>query len=1317
MAIPVLEPAFTSGELSPSLYGRYDLERLHSSAATMRNLFVRYTGGSYSRGGTAFVGYSRQTGHFFPPRLLTFQFSINQGLALEFGNFYMRAIYRGAYVTEPPLAIQNATQSDPLTIVVPAQGATLAAANNGAVTSSYAPGDIVVPAGGTFDTPAQLLVDTTELVSIQGGVGAGISYAPGDTVTLYGGVAITQPVVTVTTTQVSVAQVANAGTGGAAGSAVVTGTTGTGTKFSLNVTIVSGAIAQILGFVDHGAYTVNPTALGAEPVTGGGLAGATISIAMVPKDLAVTTAGEFTANPPGGNMYQLSTSGAGLGATFVNGLFGPDAISIPAIGNYSVFPTNPADQAETSGAGAGATFNVTWDAAMPFAVGDWLYLQGAQGMTQLNGRTAVVSGVTGLDQFSLQDIYGNNIDATTFSIYTGNGTAARIYTAISPYAEEDLAWLKITQSADVMFIGCVNQVTGTEYPPTSLTRFLDALFLFTELTMQATVNPPSSCSGTATAQPTGTTIDSSAYYQYCVTAVSPKDGSESVASPIANIPDAVDITVTAGSVTITWSVVPGVNEYNVYKATPVFAGSLAGATVPPPIGAQFGYAGSAYGVQFIDSNIVSDFAQVPPKHRNPFARGLVIGATTVTGGAGYNFAIVVVFSLTGSGAIITAVVEGGAVVAFIVEDGGSGYQPTDGMTIEGDGAGATATLDVGPEIGTYPGSPAFYNQRLFWGYSLNNPDTYNASAPGAFTNMDTRIPTIDSDALSGTPWSQQVNGLQYMIPMPGGLVMLTGLGAWQVTGAGGSSLNPQSITPSNQQAQPQSFNGCSPTIPPLRINFDIIYVQAKSYIYRDLAYQFFTNIYTGTDMTVNSLHLFLSYEIKEHAWCEEPYKLIWAVRNDGVLLSCTYLKEQNVLGWARHDTNGQFVTVTSVIEPPVDALYVGTLRNIGESFIPTYVIERMDDRIWKDVESTWCVDCALSLPQPQPAASLTAASANGVGSLTGVTALVGGTGYSAATTAFVVDNDGQGPGTGAVIALTIAGGVITVVTFTSPGAGYTYPAITFVDPQGTGAGASARATLNANVRFFASTGVFTIDNVGDVIRMGGGVATITAYLSATQVDAQLTTPISAIVPNSFGIVAMQKAGTWTMTTPTATVTGLMHLSGQFVTGLADGDPIPRTLVDEFGVITLATPASAIVVGLGFQAQFQSVDLDAGSPTIQGQRKKVAAATARVESSRGLKMGSNQVNGSTLNPIVIAPEWQDLDDVPDLLPPPYVTGPAPLYTGDVRVPVQGGYQKPGQVCLQQDFPLPLCILALIPEGLEGDRPEQEAKPRGKQGAQS
>src|SRR5271156_5453946 len=113
MAVPVIANAFVGGELAPSLYGRTDLERYKVSASTFRNGFVNYRGGFYSRAGTAFCGFSKQTGRAYPPRLIPFQFSINQGLALEFGNFYMRVVSDGAFVLEPALSITGITQANP----------------------------------------------------------------------------------------------------------------------------------------------------------------------------------------------------------------------------------------------------------------------------------------------------------------------------------------------------------------------------------------------------------------------------------------------------------------------------------------------------------------------------------------------------------------------------------------------------------------------------------------------------------------------------------------------------------------------------------------------------------------------------------------------------------------------------------------------------------------------------------------------------------------------------------------------------------------------------------------------------------------------------------------------------------------------------------------------------------------------------------------------------------------------------------------------------------------------------------------------------
>jgi hypothetical protein len=194
-----------------------------------------------------------------------------------------------------------------------------------------------------------------------------------------------------------------------------------------------------------------------------------------------------------------------------------------------------------------------------------------------------------------------------------------------------------------------------------------------------------------------------------------------------------------------------------------------------------------------------------------------------------------------------------------------------------------------------------------------------------------------------------------------------------------------------------------------------------------------------------------------------------------------------------------------------------------------------------------------------------------------------------------------------------------------------------------------------------------------------------------------------------------------MTAPVATITGLNHLAGATVTGLADGNVVPPTVVAANGTINLPTAASAVTIGLGFRAQLQSLYLDSGEPTVQGARKKVAAVTARIESSRGLQIGSNQPDGSTQSPAEVDVAWRNLAVVPDDGPnfplKPYNALATPLRTGDIRIPVSSGFATPGQVCLQQDSPLPMQILSLVSEDMPGDTPQLKAPQQQKSARQS
>src|SRR5271167_3413941 len=119
MSVPATQASLAGGELAPALWGRAELARFHIGASTMRNFFVGYRGGAYSRAGTRFVGFSKQTGRAYPPRLIPFQFSINQGMALEFGNQYMRVISNGGFVIDQSMPILGISQSKPAVVTVP----------------------------------------------------------------------------------------------------------------------------------------------------------------------------------------------------------------------------------------------------------------------------------------------------------------------------------------------------------------------------------------------------------------------------------------------------------------------------------------------------------------------------------------------------------------------------------------------------------------------------------------------------------------------------------------------------------------------------------------------------------------------------------------------------------------------------------------------------------------------------------------------------------------------------------------------------------------------------------------------------------------------------------------------------------------------------------------------------------------------------------------------------------------------------------------------------------------------------------------------
>lgn len=92
--LKTIQSSFASGEISPGMAGRVDMDKYITGAKRLRNMFVHAHGGVSNRPGTYFAGYAAGAG-----RLIPFQFSVVQTYVLEFTDYKIRIIKDGGLVT------------------------------------------------------------------------------------------------------------------------------------------------------------------------------------------------------------------------------------------------------------------------------------------------------------------------------------------------------------------------------------------------------------------------------------------------------------------------------------------------------------------------------------------------------------------------------------------------------------------------------------------------------------------------------------------------------------------------------------------------------------------------------------------------------------------------------------------------------------------------------------------------------------------------------------------------------------------------------------------------------------------------------------------------------------------------------------------------------------------------------------------------------------------------------------------------------------------------------------------------------------------
>jgi hypothetical protein len=413
----------------------------------------------------------------------------------------------------------------------------------------------------------------------------------------------------------------------------------------------------------------------------------------------------------------------------------------------------------------------------------------------------------------------------------------------APYLAAELTALQFAQSADVLTIVHPN------HAPRELRRTGDTAWTLAEIVFAPSMAAPTNLTIDGAGATTGFAVQS-----WAVTAVSPA-GVESLVSNYAG----VNALTPVGTRTLTWTVVPGADYYNVYKS--VLGGSpflvLAGSSVSP---------------SFVDASIVPESDQQPPSNPALFATA-----------------------------------------------------------------------------GGYPAAVSIYQQRRFFGGSNAAPETVWGSRLGDYANFTESTPVADDDAVTFTLAGTTVNRVRHLVDAET-LFLFTDGGEKAAMGDGDGTITPTAIGLTGSLSR----HGAS-VVPPVVLDDAILYVQARESVIRSLALSGdYRAKAVGADLTVYSTHLFEGHTITAWAYQEVPNSVLWCVRSDGVLLGLTYLPEQQLLAWHRHDTDGVIEAVAVVPEGSEDAIYLTVNRN------GTRMLERMAPRRVDDITAAIFTDATLT---------------------------------------------------------------------------------------------------------------------------------------------------------------------------------------------------------------------------------------------------------------------------------------------------------------------------------------------------------------------
>ena len=765
---------------------------------------------------------------------------------------------------------------------------------------------------------------------------------------------------------------------------------------------------------------------------------------------------------------------------------------------------------------------------LDFVNGDEIYITGVGGMTEINDRNYLVANKTSTT-ITLTDLHGTAIDTSGFSAFSSNGTATKIYEVATPYAEADLFDIRFVQSADTMFL------VHPSYDIRKLERTGHNAWTFKF-------------------HPVNAGLGATKYIE------------DITLGSISNT--AVTITSTAHGYSsgdlVALTNVLGTTELN-------------------------GFVGKVYTVPTANTFTLKqvDGTDFPSSHYTAFAKGGSTTAATITGATQANPCVITTVAAHGLAndtiIYIDSVngmtqlngnyykVANTASTTFSLKDlagtdinstGYSAYTSAGGVELAESTAQAYTAVSTAL-IGTNnrPSCVSFFEQRLVFGNTNNNPQTLWFSQNGDYDNFTTG--TGDNDALIYTIASNQVNAIRYLsstrvltIGTSGGEYVLT-------------ASNDGPVTPTTTLIRKYSNYG-SAQIDPVQVADVTLFAQRGGRKLREFKYVGDVNTggYAAPDMTILAEHI-TDGGIDQLAYQQEPDSVVWGVRADGTLVGMTYRREEDVVAWHKHIMGGVVGTATI------------TVTDYGNIATGTTITITKSDGTTVTFTSEAAGSSAPSETNGWRPNTNNDTTADNI--------------YTAinAHADFTVANP--------------ASNVVTIAETSRASSGY----ITIETSDTT-----RLATTNESQAIVESIATLPTDSGEDQLYM----IVRRTINSQTKRYVEMLKPFdfgSAITAAYFVDSGLTYSGA-----AVSSLSGLYHLEGQTVSILANGATHADKTVSN-GAISLDVSVTTAAVGYGYNSEMQTLRIEAGSVdgTSQGKPKRIHGITLRLYESVGILVGN------------------------------------------------------------------------------------------------